>query len=171
MPLEHWFFFSQTIGGFAIVGSLLFVGLEVRSSNQVNRHRIIEDLLEDIRTVRMGIAKDADIARAWLSGLHDFTSLDPIDKVRFSLFADLFFHTHQSLYLHYRDGRIRREAYEPYRIDMVEFLGYPGLRAVWALRKNYFHNTFRSAVDDTISAVRTGGPAPNLYGERSARSG
>ena len=52
MTLENMFYLSQTFAGLAIVGSLLFVGMEVRSSNQVNRHRIIEELLEDDRAVR-----------------------------------------------------------------------------------------------------------------------
>jgi hypothetical protein len=49
VTLEKMFYLSQTFAALAIVGSLLFVGLEVRSSNQVNRHRIIEELLADYR--------------------------------------------------------------------------------------------------------------------------
>jgi len=111
------------------------------------------------------------MSRAWLSGLQDFAALDPLDKVRFSLTADMFFNTHQSLYLHYRDGRMRGELYEPQRLNMTDFIGYPGLQAVWDLRRNYFHGAFRSLVDDTIATVRTGGPMPDLYRERPAQSG
>lgn len=171
MTLEHMFWLSQTFAAFAIVGSLLFVAMEVRSSNQVNRHRIIEELLADYRAMRMGMATNADVAQAWLSGLRDFAALDPVDKVRFSLVADMFFHTHESVYLHYRDGRMRREFYEPQRSNMTDFLGYPGLQAVWDLRKHYFHSAYQSMVDDTIATVRTGGPMPDLYRERPAQSG
>jgi hypothetical protein len=76
VTLEKMFYLSQTFAALAIVGSLLFVGLEVRSSNQVNRHRIIEELLADYRTMRMGIASNAEVARAWLSGLRDFAALE-----------------------------------------------------------------------------------------------
>ena len=48
---------------------------------------------------------------------------------------------------------------------MTDFLGYPGLQAVWDLRRHHFHSAFRSMVDDTIATVRTGGPIPHLYGE------
>ena len=164
-------YLGQTIAAFAVVGSLLFVGMELRSSNQVNRHRIIEELLADYRAVRMGIASNADVARAWLSGLHDFAALDPADKVRFALTADLFFHTHESLYLHYRDGRMRRELYEPQRLNMADFLAYPGLQAVWDLRRHYFHSAYRSMVDDMIATGRTGGRMPDLYREMPTQSG
>ena len=91
MTLEEIFWLSQTIAAVAIVGSLLFVAMEVRSSNQVSRHWIVEELLADYRDMRMGMASNADVARAWLSGLHDFAALDPLDKVRFSLTADMLF--------------------------------------------------------------------------------
>jgi len=78
------FYLSQTLAASAIVGSLLFVAMEVRSSNQVSRHRIVEELLADYRDMRMGMASNADVARAWLSGLRDFAGLDPVDKARFS---------------------------------------------------------------------------------------
>jgi len=171
VTLEEIFWLSQTIAAVAIVGSLLFVAMEVRSSNQVSRHWIVEELLADYRSVRMGIANNTDLSRAWHSGLHDFAALDPVDKVRFSLAADMFFQTHQSLYLHYRDGRMPRALYEPQRSTMTDWLGYPGLQAVWDLRKHYFHSAYRSMMDDTIATVRTGGPMPNLYRERPAQSG
>jgi len=168
VTLEEIFWLSQTIAAVAIVGSLLFVAIEVRSSNQVSRHRFVEELLADYRAVRMGIADNADVARAWLSGLHDFAALDPLDKVRFSLTADMFFHTHESLYLHFRDGRMPRELYEPQRSTMTDWLGYPGLQAVWGLRKQQFHSAFRSMLDDTIASVRTSGRIPDMYSERPA---
>jgi hypothetical protein len=49
MTLESMFYLSQTAAAFATVGALLFVALEVRGSNQVTRHRAIEELLEVCR--------------------------------------------------------------------------------------------------------------------------
>jgi hypothetical protein len=63
------FYLSQTFAGLAIVGSLLFVGMEVRSSNQVNRHRIIEELLEDDRAVR-----SPQLAISWRIGTTRYRS-------------------------------------------------------------------------------------------------
>lgn len=170
MTLENMFYISQTVAGLAIVGSLLFVAMELRSSNQVNRHRMIEEQAADYRAELMGIATNADVARAWLSGLHDFAALDPVDKVRFSLVAHMFFKSNESIYLHFRDGSMRRELYEPLRLNMTDLLGYPGLQAIWKLRRHHFHSVYRSMVDDTIATVRAGGPIPNMYGERLAQS-
>ena len=165
MTLQDMFHLSQIVAALAIIGSLLFVAVEMRGSNQANRHRRIEELLEDYRGVRMQIAANADCTRAWRSGLHNYAALDPLDKVRFSLVADLFFNTHQSIYLHYRGGRMERSMYEPQRLNMTDFLRYPGLQAIWDVRKHYFTSAYQSYVDRAIATARGAGSAPNLYGE------
>jgi hypothetical protein len=170
VTLEHIFFLTQSVAALAIVGSLVFVAMEVRSSNQVNQHRIIEELAADYRTVRMTIASNTDVAQAWHAGLLDFSALGPVDKVRFSLIADAFFHTHESFYLHYHDGRLGKDLYEPQRLQMIDWLGYPGLQAVWGIRRSYFHGGFGSIVDYTIAVARSGGQVPDLYREKPASS-
>lgn len=165
MTLEDMFYLSQTVAGFALMGSMLFVALEVRGSNHVNRHRIIEEVLADYRDVREAIANNAEIARAWFYGLHDFEALDPLDKVRFTLVADLFFNTHQSIYLHFKGGRMSSALYEPQGLNMADFLRYPGLQKIWGLRRRYFEVSYQSHVDKAIERARSVTTEPHLYGE------
>jgi hypothetical protein len=165
MTLENMFYISQTVAAFAIVVSLLFVGLEVRHSNLESRHRTIEDTLQNYRAARLSIIDNSDVARVWISGLHNFTALDTADKVRFLLTADNLFNNVQSFFLHYRDGRLPRELYEPQRAVLDDFLGYPGCQAAWDFRKNYFHVAFRTWVEERIAAARSSRLVPSLYGE------
>jgi hypothetical protein len=171
MTLEDMFYISQTVAALAIVGSLLFVGMEVRHSNKESRHRTIEETLQNYREVRLAIAGNADVARAWSNGLHDFSALDRVDKERFLLTADLIFNSQQSLYLHYRDGRMPGELYEPQRMRLEDFLRYPGLQVAWESRKNYYHVAFRTIVDESIENARNSGLVPSLYGERLVKGG
>jgi hypothetical protein len=165
MTLENMFYISQTVAGFAIVVSLLFVGMEVRHSNRESRLRTIQDALQNYRAARLSLIDNADVARAWISGLHDFTALDPVDKVRFLLTADSFFNNVQSFFLHHLEGVMPHEVYEPQRAVLDDYLGYPGLQAAWDRRKNYFHVAFRKSVEQRIAAVRSAGLVSSLYGE------
>ena len=80
-----------------------------------------------------------------------------------------FFSTYESLFLHYRDGRLGRDLYEPQLAYLSDFLPYPGLQAAWDGRRNYFHRSFRTLVDERIAAAKKGTVAPALYHERPAR--
>jgi len=74
-----------------------------------------EETLQNYRAGRAFVIDNVDVARAWVSGLHDFTALEPADKVRFLLVADSLFGNIQSFFLHHRDGRMPRKLYEPQR--------------------------------------------------------
>jgi hypothetical protein len=165
MALEQMFYLSQTIAAFAIVASVLFVGLEVRHSNRESRHRAIEEMRADYREERFQMFLNADSAGVWLRGLHEFATLSPVDKMRFLLVAHGFFNTHEGFFLYYRDGRMTHDMYQPQETNLDDFLAYPGMQAAWDLRKNYFHNVFRALVDDKIAAAQKRGIVPAHYHE------
>jgi hypothetical protein len=165
MTLENMFYISQTVAAFAIVVSLLFVGMEVRHSNRESRHRTIEETLQNYRAARSPIIDNVDVARAWISGLRDFAALEPPDKVRFLLIADSLFGNIQSFFLHHREGRMPPELYEPQRRFLEDVLGYPGLQAAWEFRKDYFHVAFRASVEKSLATARGSGLVPSRYGE------
>jgi hypothetical protein len=64
MTLENAFYLSQTVAAFAIVVSIVFVGMEVRHSNRESRHRTIEEAIQNYRAGRLPVIENADVARA-----------------------------------------------------------------------------------------------------------
>jgi hypothetical protein len=168
MTLENMFYISQTIAAFAIVGSLLFVGLEVRHSNLESRHRTIEEMLGNFRSLSLTIASNADTGSLWLRGLHDLGELEPVDKVRFLSLARTFFFIQQSFFLHHRSGYMPSEIYQPHETSTSDVLGYPGMQAAWEQRKSYFQKSFRTMMDEKVAAAKKSGIVPSYYPEGHA---
>jgi hypothetical protein len=166
VTLESMFYISQTAAAIAIVGSLLFVGLEVRNSNRESRHRTIEEMIQNYRDTRSVVTVNADMAAIWITGIHGFSKLTAVERLRFTVHATNFFSTHESVFLHYRERRMSREMYEPQRVYLHEFLGYPGLKTVWDARRSFFHPAFREMVDQGIAAAAARAE-PLLYFESS----
>ena len=167
MTLEHWFFLSQTIAAFATVSAVSFVALEMRISTRERRHQTIEDVLHDLRESRRALAENSDVSRIFFSGLHDFAALASVDKMRFLLTVHGLLATHEAFFFHYREGHMTREMYEPQEANRRAALAYPGFRAAWQLRRNFFRKAFQSLIDEEIAAALTRGAVP-LYGEGEA---
>jgi hypothetical protein len=168
MTLENVFYLSQTVGAFAIVGSLLFLAVEMRHASRETRHRSAEESLQKLREVELEMAADPERAGVWLSGLHDFAALSPVNKVRFLLIAHMVLKTNESFLLAFREGRLPREMYEPEEVHQGEFLAYPGMQAAWNIRRHYFHKAFQEWADGRIAAVKNHQPLPFLYREGTA---
>lgn len=168
MTLENMFFISQTVAAFATVGALLFLGFEMRHTSRESRHRSAEESLQKLRDLELEMAADADRARVWLTGLHSFAALAPVDKVRFLLVSHMALKTTESFFLAYHEGRLARELYEPEEQHMGEFFGYAGMQAAWDIRRHYFHSAFRKWADAKVAAAKKNEGVPFLYREGTA---
>jgi hypothetical protein len=168
MTLENIFYLSQAVAGFALVGSLLFLGLEVHHRNLETRHRSTEESLQKLRDVELHMCGDADRARVWLSGLHDYAALASVDKVRFQLTAHMALKANESFFLAYQEGRLTRDVYEPEAQHQADFLAYPGFQTAWDMRKQYFSKAYREWVNEKIAAATKYEGMPSLYREESA---
>jgi hypothetical protein len=156
ISLEHIFYLSQIIAALALVASLLFVAIEVRNSNRESRHRAGEEAYQKFREVQLEVAGNADLARIWANGVHDFSSLEPLDRTRFLLLTHVFFKNWESVFLVHVDGRLSHELCESTESMAGDLLGYSGVQAAWSARKTYFHPEFRTHVDRRLEATPSG---------------
>ena len=164
------FYISQTVAAFAIVGSLLFLAVEMRHTNRESLHRSAEESLQKLRDLELEMAADADRAGVWLSGLHDFSALTPVNEVRFLLIAHMVLKTNESFFLAFREGRLTPEMYEPEEAHQGEFFAYPGMQTAWEIRKHYFHKAFQKRADQRIAVGNKHPGMPLLYREGTAES-
>jgi hypothetical protein len=44
-------------------------------------HDVFAEAVQNYRAARLSLIDNADVARAWISGLHDFTALDPVPTI------------------------------------------------------------------------------------------
>lgn len=153
MTLEHIFLISQTVAALAIVGSLIFVAVELRNSNRESRHRAAEEAHQKYQALQLEVASNGDLARVWVSGIQDFASLNPVDRTRFLLAAHNVFKNWESVHLVYAEGHLPREIYESADLMAGDLLGYAGFRTAWSARQKYFHSAFRALVDAKIAAL------------------
>jgi hypothetical protein len=153
MTLEQVFLVSQTVAALAIVGSLIFVAIELRNSNLESRHRAAEEAHQKYQALQLEVASNGDLARVWVSGIHELASLNLIDRTRFLLAAHNVFKNWERVHLVYAQGHLPSEIYESADLMAVDLLGYQGFRAAWYTRQKYFNTTFRKMVDAKIAAL------------------
>jgi hypothetical protein len=60
VTLEQWAQLGEMIGGFAVVGSLIYVGIQIRTSNRVNRANARHQISEFVLQISMFRAQHAD---------------------------------------------------------------------------------------------------------------
>ena len=145
---------GELVGGVAVIGSLIFVGLQIRHGNeQVQRGNAIErartnrDVSREGGEIFRGMSDPAsiEIYRRSLVDFHALTSAE--QAIMHSRFLTPMTSHVVSTYLAARDGLLDEEWAEGWTNYFVMVMKSPGLGAWWDHSKADFHPGFAEVVD------------------------
>jgi len=137
---------GEIIGATAVVASLVYLAVQIRTQNRESRLSAMHDISV---AYREGLARtaDADVADLYVKASDDYESLTRSDTIRLIAGASHTFRIWEEAYLLYQAGYLEKRTWETM---LRQFNGYMSLRPfyeVWATRKQYFDNEFQDFVN------------------------
>ena len=164
MDLKKWALLGEVLGGFAVVISLIFVGLQVQQSNEqaalnTNALRLTAyaQLIDGISDFNIQTLQNAQLrsVRNKLDAGAQIDELDPDEQQIINAF----------LYLAYRNGDLAYMQYSQNIIDeerllsgmglLVDYLAMPTVKAHWDQAKQGFVAEYRNYVDQLIENTKS----------------
>ena len=130
MKLEKWGVIAEMVGAAAIVVSLVFVGMEIRSNTQAAQAATFQASVGYDVELLLGQGRDADTARAYSAWLNDPDSLSGGERDQAALLSIASMRHIENLYLQHQAGMLSDEAWSA-REKFVSFaVSRPGHRRV-----------------------------------------
>ena len=133
----------EGVGIFSVIGSLLFVGVEIRQNTAAVRGATQQDISYQISEMyKIGVENDkiASIMTRSYQGLKK-SDLTDTEFLQFWLFSMLGYRRVENIYLQYKNGFLTEEAFD--RIGM-SFYRTPIQLEIWKERKDDFDPEFAS---------------------------
>ena len=131
----------EGVGLFSVIGSLLFVGVEIRQNTAAVRGATQQDISYQISEMyKIGVENDniASIMTRSYKGLKK-SEITDTEFLQFWLFSMLGYRRVENIYLQYKNGFLTEEAFD--RIGM-SFYRTPIQLEIWEERKNGFDPEF-----------------------------
>ncbi|MGH8094990.1 MAG: hypothetical protein ACREIF_16210 [Chthoniobacterales bacterium] len=166
MSLDQIAVVSQIVAAVGVVGSLIFVGLQVRQSNQMMRDGAIRHHAERIQSVSKAMFEDADLAGIWLKGGENVEKLSPEERVRFVNFYVYVLRVWEQLHLQKVAGIMDRQMWDANVNILRDIHRLPGAAAVWSVRRHLFSRRFQDFYESFVAF----GEGKPLYDEANTRS-
>lgn len=113
--LADWANVAEILAAVAIVFSLIFVGLEVRSNTQVARAAVYERNIESLNQWRLELARDPDLARLggrFLELLDEDATEAEVDVQRLRNMVSVLFGIYEKSFVAHRYGIMADEQWE-----------------------------------------------------------
>lgn len=141
---------GEFVSGIVVIGSLIFVGLQVRGAAREQRVASMRESTHEIASVMQFITSTETMAGIWLRGMSDFGSLDVPERLRFSGSIGHFCRLVEQLFYQSHTGTVEREVWEGFERQLRSYIAYPGFRDWWPTRCDWYGDQFRGFVEGHI---------------------
>lgn len=152
MTLEEIFYASQSIASVAVVGSLIYLGLQVRGADRSQRAIMQQGRADRASKASLTVAS-AELARVWEKGMAADPTLTREEVTQWLLICRAAFLSGEDSFLQYRAGTLDQAAFDSYCAGVRAYMSRAGFRAAWKLSAAQFGKDFREFVDTQVAAA------------------
>ncbi|EAQ99344.2 hypothetical protein KT71_16781 [Congregibacter litoralis KT71] len=136
----------DSIGALAVVTSLVFLGIQVRTQNHERRVASVHEINNAYRNMLSSLS-EPDLAAIVVKGLDGYATLDPVEKIQAVSYLVGGLKLYEEAYYQYQQGRLDRFYWEGMLRQLEDTMSSDTMRNVWSLRCHQFGDEFRSLVD------------------------
>jgi hypothetical protein len=154
LKLAEYASIAEIIGAFAVVISLIYVGVQVNDSTSAVRAASANDVNVALQSWYLQIGSDQQTAELFYEALTSEEALSNKEEFQFLMMLHGAFLAFQNSYLLAEEGTIDPELSEDITAALVGIKKLPGMRRYWLRRKSYLHSGFADYVDQLLEQDR-----------------
>ncbi|HTO42937.1 MAG TPA: hypothetical protein VML56_02560 [Burkholderiales bacterium] len=113
MPLEQVFYLSQSIASIAVVGSLIYLGLQVRGADRSQRAIMQQGRADRASKASLTVAK-GELARVWQRGMDVDPTMTREEVTQWLLLCRSMFLSGEDSFLQHKAGTLDQAAFDSY---------------------------------------------------------
>ena len=165
MTLELISVVADSAAAFGVVGSLIFVGFQVRQNSAGLHNAAAQSLVATYQDLFENVIDSGEFAGILRQGFRDLDSLDEASETRFYAFSSKALRVYQGLHWQWQKGAIDDGLFKSMTTLFEDFATSPGWRDVWRNRRHQYDADFQKFIDTMMSEDK-GRP---LYSDPIAR--
>jgi hypothetical protein len=160
---------SQLIGSIAVVISVLYLAVQLRSSTRVARVAAMDAAAAALRDVTKPFMENAELGRVWRIGLENLAALSAEDQARFFHAAHQFLKALETIHYHYVYGLLDTQLWEGWRELLHHYIASPGIHFYLSRRGPVFSERFRKFIAE-LEPLQDRMTVGNLLGTEQRRA-
>lgn len=148
MTLEELAYLSQIIGVFAVFGSLIFVGLQMRAQTREARYGTMNQILTDYDQILSAWSNDPAAAQDYFAGVNGGLEAVPLERRPAHIFlVSRLLRLYERAYIQRAAGRLGDDAWESIHRGVEPATMGKSFKEYWQIRKAGFSPVFVAYVD------------------------
>jgi hypothetical protein len=137
---------GEIVGAFAVVVSLVYLAIQIRTQNTEARLASMHDTVAAQRDSLRAFL-EPNVSEDFLAVIQDFDNADAAQRLRFTMVVMIALKANQDAYLQFLEYKLREDFFHPFGAQLVDMMANESAQKVWKLRKHQFDSRFQEYVD------------------------
>ena len=150
MTIEQLGSIGELVGAIAVIGSLLYVGLQMRQNSKIVRSATATAATEISNNVYTPVISDPVMAEIAIRGMRDPNALDGVEMLRFTAHWQNSFIVLQNWFYQWKEGNLDGDIWAGWSQVFCDLYTTPGIKQFWERRKGYFASPFVAYCENTL---------------------
>jgi len=139
---------GEFIGAFAVVASLIYVGIQLRQNTATERVRAAQTFTDTFNASLRPASESPVIADIIYRGTQGISNLTPSEHVQFFAFFSQTFTGYHSYFVQRQRGFLDEEYWTCYVAVLTDLMAMKGVQEYWERRKHWYSKDFRDYVTE-----------------------
>jgi hypothetical protein len=163
MSLEQYAYIAEIIAAIAVVGSIIYVGLQVKLNTRATESSTAQ-AFADAHNAFVGlINSSSELPDVLHRGAKGLSELEGADVIRFMAFHDEAFISLQTAYLQWKAKTLDERLWDSYRHSFVDLLTQAGQQDWWQLRRHWYDDEFQKYIDRAVETTEGKAMHPGAF--------
>ena len=145
MSLEDIFYLSQSVASVAVIGSLIYLGLQVRSTERSQRAIMQQGRADRSSHAAITLASP-ELVHVFHKGSAGHADLTREEFTQWMMICRALFLSGEDSFLQHKAGQLDQKAFDSYVAGVRFYMKSPGMRAAWQLSAGQFGSDFSDFV-------------------------
>ena len=147
MTIQELGSLGELVAAIATVATLIYLALQIRHNTQATRSTSFHAISDSMNHVNVSVAQNPGLARIWLAGSADRSSLTDEERYQYDLVLLSYFHVFETMHYQARVGAGEKNLLVAEERSLAALLSTPGVREWWAENPYAFGPEFRSYLE------------------------
>ena len=137
---------GEIIGAIAVVTSLIYLAVQIRTQNRESRISAMHDISVGFREVLAQFSSE-DACALFIKANKDYDSLTDVEAQRLIVLTGQFFRAFEEAYIQFDEGRLDERSWNATTRYYLKIFSAPAMQGCWQLRRSFLDERFVNFVD------------------------
>ena len=142
MSLDQLANIAEIVSSVAVIISLVYLALQIRSSTEAQRTSTYHSIVSDFAALNRSIASTPELSFLLVNAMENFYDLKPDEKARMSQLFFQLYHFFENMYYQNKKGYLEEEVWAGWKLLMLTYHSRPGFQAWWKNRRDVYSASF-----------------------------